>query len=82
MNRPVTRLSELVTAEMAILTMVSLRERAWGLYYGDGETDLVTEYCEIQRNIRKTVAFPSFKLKQGLHSHPAGDSQQTPNQLH
>ena len=43
MNRPVTRLSELVTAEMAILTMVSLRERAWRLYYGEEETDLVIE---------------------------------------
>ena len=68
MNRLVTRLSELVTAEMVILTMVSLRERAWSLYYGEGETDLVIEYYETQRNIGETVVFPSFELKQGLHS--------------
>ena len=42
---PVTRLSELVTAEIAILTLVSLRERAWSLYCGEGETDLVIENC-------------------------------------
>ena len=65
---PVTRLSELGTAEIAILTIVSQSERAWSLHYSEGETDLVIEYCETQRNIDKTVIFPSFELKQGLYS--------------
>ena len=47
---------------------MSLRERAWSLYCCEGETDLVIEYCEFQFNIDKTVVFPSFELKQGLHS--------------
>ena len=68
MSLAVTTLSELVAAEAAILTMVSMNERAWGLPYGEGETDLVIEYCEIQRGLNKTVAFPSFELQQELSS--------------
>ena len=48
--------------------MVSLRERAWSLYCGEGETDLVIEYCEHQLAVDKTVVFPSFELKQALQS--------------
>ena len=68
MDAPVTSLSETVTAEIAILTSVSLRERAWSLYCGEGETDLVIEYCEHQLAVNKTVVFPSFELKQALQS--------------
>ena len=68
MNRPVTRLSELVTAEMVMITMVSLRLREWSLYYGEGEIDLVIKFCETKLNIGETVVFPSFELKQGLYS--------------
>ncbi len=45
MNQAVTTLQELVAAEVAVLTMVSFNERAWSLPYGEGETDLVIEYC-------------------------------------
>ena len=68
MHQPVTMLSELVTAGVAILTFVSLRERAWSLCYGEGETDLAIGYCEIQSSLSKTVKFPSFELQQGLFS--------------
>ena len=46
---------------------MSLRERARSLYCGEGETDLVIEYCKIQRSLPKTVIFPTFELQQGLH---------------
>ncbi len=51
MNQVVTTLPELLAAdsEVSILTMVSLKERAWGLPYCKEETELVIEYCEIQR---------------------------------
>ena len=66
MRQPVTMLSELVTAGVAILTFVSLRERAWSLCYGEGETDLAIGYCEIQSRLSKTVKFLSFELQHGL----------------
>ena len=65
LHQPVTMLSELATAGVAILTFVSLRERAWSLCYGEGETDLAIGYCEIQSSLSKTVKFPSFELQQG-----------------
>ena len=66
-------LLELVTAGVAILTFVSLRERAWQwslcyASYGEGETDLAIGYCEIQSSLSKTVKFPSFELQQRLFS--------------
>ncbi len=68
MNQAVTTLSELVAAEVSILTMVSLRARAWDLPYDEGETDLVIEYYGIQRGLNKAVKFTSFGLLQGLFS--------------
>ena len=68
MHQPVTMLLELETAGVAILTFVSLRERAWILCYashGEGETDLAIGYCEIQSSLSKTVKFQSFELQKG-----------------
>ncbi len=66
MYQAVKTFPELIAAEVSILTMVSLNERARGLPYSEGETDLVIEYCEIQRGLNKTVALQSFKLQQKL----------------
>ena len=70
MHQAVTSLSELVAAaaEVAILTFVSLRERTWSLYCGEGEIDLAIEYCEIQHSISKIVILPTLELQQGLYS--------------
>jgi hypothetical protein len=49
-------------ANVAILTLVSMNERAWSSAYGEDERDLMIKYCKVQLDVIKGSTLPSSEL--------------------
>jgi hypothetical protein len=70
MQKVISGPADFQAAKVAILTLVSMNERAWSLAYGEGEHDLLIEYCEVQLDEIKRATLPSSELKFWLNSLP------------
>ncbi len=68
MQQVISGPADFQAAKVAILTLVSMNERAWSLAYFEGERDLMIEYCKVQLDEIRTAMFPSSELKFRLHS--------------
>jgi hypothetical protein len=68
MQKVISGPADFQAAKVAILTLVSMNERARSLAYGEGERDLLIEYCEVQLDEIKRATFPSSELKFRLNS--------------
>jgi hypothetical protein len=68
MQKVISGPADFQAAKVAILTLVSMNERAWSRAYGEDERDLMIEYCEVQLDVIKGSTLPSSELKFRLHS--------------
>ena len=59
---------ELEAAKMAILSLLGLRERAWGQACGEGEQEIMIKYCKFQRELIKSADIPNQGYKFRLDS--------------
>ncbi len=51
MQKVISGPADFQAAKVAILTLVSMNERAWSRAYGEDERDLMIEYCEVQLDV-------------------------------
>jgi hypothetical protein len=68
MQKVISGPADFQTAKVAILTLVSMNERAWSRAYGEDERALMIKYCEVQLDVIKGATLPSSELKFRLHS--------------
>ena len=68
MQKVISGPADFQAAKVAILTLVSMNERAWSRAYGEDERDLMIEYCKVQLDVIKGSTLPSSELKFRLNS--------------
>jgi hypothetical protein len=68
MQKVISGPADFQAAKVAILTLISMNERAWSHAHGEDERDLMIEYCKVQLDVIKGSTLPSSELKFQLHS--------------
>ncbi len=68
MQKVISGPADFQAAKAAILTLVSMNERARSRVNGEDERDLMIKYCEVQLDVIKRATLPSNELKSRLHS--------------
>jgi hypothetical protein len=68
MQKVISGPADFQAAKVAILTLVSMNERAWSGACGEDERDLIIKYCEVQLDVIKRSTLPSSELKFRQHS--------------
>jgi hypothetical protein len=68
MQKVISGPADLQAAKVAILTLVSMNERAWIRAYGEDERDLMIEYYKVPLDVIKESTLPSSELKFRLNS--------------